>query len=239
MSTNTELRALHDRLLEQMPDGAEHNKSDCSLCAVTAAETNCIQGGVMPEQFTQSDLDAAVAAATNPLQQRLAELEAQAQDTEVGRAVTAAVAEKDTQISDLQGQLDTATAARTAAEHKLTETEQYWVDAIAAHEEALAVAARKEQRVSQAADIGVFNDEYIATNADRFAAMSDEDFAARIEEWKLIAAAAKPVGTPPPAQTAFVASRTEQPATDVASKLGRLSELTARRVDLRTLGGVG
>ena len=193
----------------------------------------------MPEQFTQADLDAAVAAATGPLQQRLADLEVQAQESEVGKAVAQAVGDKEAQIADLQAQLDTATAARTTAESKLAETEQYWVDAIAAHEEAVAVAARKEARISQASEIGVFNDDYIAANADRFAAMSDEDFAARIEEWKLIAAAAQPgeVKTPPPATTAMVASRTGD--STGGSKLSRLAELRARNIDLRSMGGVG
>jgi uncharacterized coiled-coil protein SlyX len=239
MSTNTELRALHDRLLEVMPQGAEHKEGDCPICSVTAAETIRTQGGVMPEQFTQSDMDAAVAAATGPLQQRLAELEAQAQESEVGKAVAQAVGERETQIADLQTQLDTATAARTAAETKLAETEKYWVDTIAAHEEAVTMAARKEQRVGQATELGVFDAKYIEANADRFAAMSDEDFAARIDEWKLIAASAKPgEGKTPPATTAMVASRTET-GTDTASKLSRLAELRARNVDLRTLGGVG
>jgi uncharacterized coiled-coil protein SlyX len=239
MSTTNELRALHDRLLEVIPQGAEHKEGDCPICSVTAAETIRTQGGVMPEQFSQADLDAAVAEATGPLQQRLADLEAQAQESEVGKAVAQAVGEKQTQIADLQTELDTATAARTAAETKLAETEKYWVDAVAAHEEAVVVAARKEQRIGQATELGVFNADYIAANADRFAAMSDDEFTARIEEWKLIAASAKPGETKtPPATTAMVASRTDT-GTHPSSKLNRLAELRARNVDLRSLGGVG
>lgn len=191
----------------------------------------------MPEQFSQADIDAAVAAATGPLQQRLADLEVQAQESEVGKAVAQAVGEKQTQIADLQTQLDTATAARTTAETKLAETEKYWVDAIAAHEEAVVVAARKEQRIGQATELGVFNADYIAANADRFAAMSDDEFAARIDEWKLIAASASP-GQTPPATTAMVASRADT-GSDASSNLNRLAELRARNVDLRSLGGVG
>jgi uncharacterized coiled-coil protein SlyX len=237
MSTTTELRALHDRLLEVMPDGAEHKEGDCPLCTVTAAdETNRTQGGVMPE-FTQADMDAAVAAATSPLQQRLTELEAQAQESEVGKAVASALADRETQITDLQTQLDAATAGRTAAESKLTEAEQFWTDAIAAHEEAVAVASRKESRITQASEIGVFSDDYIAQNADRFAAMSDADFAARLDEWKLIASQAGE-GKAPPKQTAMVASRTDVGA-GKPSALTRLAEIRARNIDLRTVGGVG
>lgn len=194
----------------------------------------------MPETFTQDELDAAVAAASAPLQQRLAELEAQVQETEVGRAVTDAVAAKETTIAELQQQLDAAVAARTTAESTLTETEQYWADAIAAHEAAVELAARAQERAAKAKELGVFNDEYIAENAERFAAMTDEDFNARIEEWQLIASKREPVGFKAavsniPAQTALVASRPD--ATATGSALGRLAELKARRVDPRTLGG--
>ncbi len=237
MSATTEpLRALHDRLLEAMPDGAVHVEGECPLCTVTAAETTATEGGVMPEQFTQADLDAAVSAATGSLQQRLTELEALAQDTEVGKAVAAAVAEKEAAITELQTQLDAATAARTTAESKLTETETFWTEAIAAHEEALATAARREKRVEEAAQLGVFSSDYISEHADRFAAMSDDDFAARLEEWRLIAADRK---TAVPPTTAMVASRTDQAPAGTQSKLSRLAELRANRVDVRSLGGIG
>jgi hypothetical protein len=191
----------------------------------------------MPEQYTQADLDAAVASATDPLRQRLAELEAEVTETEVGKAVAAATADRDTQIADLQHQLDTATAARSAAETKLTETDQYWTAAVAAAQEAVAIAARRDERTAKAAELGVFSDEYLASNAQRFAVMSDEDFAARLDEWRLIAAQAKPGAdrTDIPATTAFMAHRTEeQPA---SSALGRLTEMRMKRIDPRALGG--
>lgn len=242
MSTSSELRVIHDRLLEVMPDGAEHNASKCSLCAMETdpnPDHARTPGGVMPETFTQEDLDAAVAAASSPLQQRLVELEAQVQETEVGRAVAEAVAAKETAVIELQQQLDAAVAARTTAETKLTETEQYWADAIAAHEAAVQLAARAQDRAAKAKELGVFNDEYIDANAERFAAMSDEDFGDRLEEWKLIAKRETPglaaAASKIPAKTALAASRAEAPKT--GSALGRLAEFKARGVDPRTLVG--
>jgi multidrug efflux pump subunit AcrA (membrane-fusion protein) len=241
MSTTTELRVIHDRLLEVIPDGAEHCKADCALCAVEATEDHDrTPGGVMPETFTQDELDAAVAAASGSLQQRLAELEAQVQETEVGRAVTEAVAAKETAISELQQQLDAAVAARTTAEAELTETKQYWSDAIAAQEAAVELAARAEDRTAKAKELGVFSDEYIAENAERFASMTDEDFSARIEEWQLIASKREPVGFKAagpniPTKTALVASRAD--ATKTGSHLSVLTDLRARQVDPRTLVG--
>lgn len=189
----------------------------------------------MPETFTQEDLDAAVAASTVPLQQRLNELEAQVQESEVGRAVAQATETKDAEISKLQQQVDAVEAARTAAEHKLVETEQFWADAIAAHEATAELAIRKDQRVAEAKQAGVFGDDYIEENAERFAAMSDEDFSARLDEWRLIAA--KAVGdTPAPARTALVASAA--PTQTATSNLSVITELRGKRVDPRTLGGV-
>lgn len=189
----------------------------------------------MPETFTQADLDAAVAAATADLQKSLEELGAQVRDTEVGRAVAEAVATKETEVSGLQTQLDAAEAARTAAENKLTEVEQFWTDAIAAHEEAAAVAARRDSRVAEAKEAGVLSEEYVEEHADRFAAMSDEDFKTRLDEWRTIATQAGTKTTAIPAKTALVASR----ATDdkPSSALSYIGDLRRARVDPRTLTG--
>lgn len=238
MSTAIGLKALHDRLLDLKPDGAEHDKSTCSLCALEVIE-DTTPGGSMPEAFSQEDLDAAIAAATGPLQKRLGELEGQVQESEVGRAVAEATEAKDAEISRLQQAVDAAEAARTAAENKLSETEQFWTDSIAAQEAAVELAARKGQRVAEASEAGVFSEDYITENADRFAAMSDEDFKARMEEWRLIAAKAGDTPAPPaPARTALVAAA--QPSHPDANKvLSYIGELNQRRVDPRTLGGVG
>jgi hypothetical protein len=236
MSDQTDpLKVLHDRLLAEMPDDATHD--GCPICHGETTDSHT-RGGFMPEAFTQEDIDAATAAATASLQQRLAELEAQVQETEVGqavsKAVTEAVAAETARTAELQTQLDAAEAARTAAENRLAETEQFWTNAIADHETTAALAARREQRVTRASEAGVFTDEYITSNADRFAAMADEDFDARLAEWALIAAqSTSPAVTP--ARTALTASQTDSRATN--SNLALLGEFTSRRVDPRALGG--
>lgn len=193
----------------------------------------------MPETFTQDDLDAAVAAAGAELHKRLAELEAQVQETEVGKAISDAVAGKDAEIAELQSKLDSAEAARTAAESKLVETEQFWTDAIAEHEVAAALAARREARVAQAREAGVFGDDYIVSNADRFAAYSDEEWDERLKEWALIATKTGKVSagsSAGPVNTALVASRSDASSASPSS-LSLLTELRANRVDPRALGG--
>lgn len=149
-------------------------------------------------EFTQEDMDAAVAAAiadaTSSMNQRIAELEAAAMETEVGKAVAEAVTAKDAEISDLQAKLDAAEAAKTAAEARVTELEA----AEAKRLEDELTAARREERVAKAKEIGVLSDEYVDKNADRFAAMSDDEWAGRVDEWAAIADAAGSSKTPPP-----------------------------------------
>lgn len=191
----------------------------------------------MQESFTQDDVDAAVADATADLSKRLRELEGQVQETEVGKAVIAAVAPKDASIIELQTKLDAAEAARTAAESKLTETETFWTEAIADHEKAAAFVLRREARVTAATEAGVFSEKYIADNADRFAAMDDTDFEDRLEEWRLIAAVdTKTDKTKIPAATALHASRTEESSTDLALKF--IGELKTQGHDPRLVGGM-
>ena len=237
MSISNSLKVLHDQLLATKPEDAKHDEATCPLCAMESTADHDTNPGVhMPESFTQADLDAAVAAATADLQQRLNELGAQMRDTEVGRAVAEAVAAKETEVSELQDKLDAAEAARTAAEAQLAETEKYWTDAIAAAQEQAEVAARREARVAEAKAAAVLSEAYVDENADRFAAMSDEDFAARLEEWRTIASATNSGKTGEiPARTALSAARTDdgQPT----SALAYIGELRRARVDPRTLAG--
>lgn len=239
-TTENGLKTLHDLLLAQMPDGT-HASGECLICAEEGATNHdTTPGGSMPETFTQDDIDAAIAAATSGLQQRLVELEAQVQDSEIGKAIASATAEKEAAIAELQSKLDTAEAAKTAAENKLVETEQYWANAIEEHEAAATFAARKEQRTTQAREAGVFSDDYITANSDRFAAYSDEDWAERLDEWALIAkqsgTAKASVNSGTPANTALRASRSDS-GESKESSLALLSTLRAQRIDPRALGG--
>lgn len=213
-----------------------HDEATCPLCALGADATHDTNsGGSMPESFTQADLEAAVAAATSDLQKRLEELGAQVRDTEVGQAVAEAVAAKETEVSELQNKLDAAEAARTAAENKLSETEKYWTDAITSAEEAAQVAARREERVAEAKKAGVLSDAYVDENAERFAAMSGEDFKARMDEWRAIAASAGTKTGEIPAKTALNAARaTEDQPT---SALSYIADLRRDRVDPKSLIG--
>lgn len=240
-TTDNGLKTLHDLVLAQMPDGT-HDREQCPICAEEVTTNHdTTPGGSMPETFTQDDIDAAIAAATSSLQQRLGELEAQVQDSEIGKAIASATAEKEAAIAELQSKLDDAEAAKTAAENKLVETEQYWANAISEQEAAAAFAARKEERTAQAREAGVFSDDYITANSDRFAAYNDDDWKERLDEWALITAQAgqtkASANSGTPATTALRASRAADTPEPKESALGLLSTLRAQRIDPRALGG--
>lgn len=231
---STALKALHDQLLAERPDGAEHDEQTCPLCAMEALEQQEPEGGSM--SFTQEDLDAAVAAATTPLQTRLAELEAAAQETEVGKAVTEATAPLQQQITDLQAELDEAVLARTTAETAKADTDKWWTDAINEKTEADRIEACRADRLEKVREVAAFPEEYLEKNADRFAAMSDEDFEARLEEYRTIAA--KEEGSEAiPTATALTAAREGAAGAKqfAGSMLSELPSLRHALTDPRTL----
>lgn len=133
-------------------------------------------------------VDKAVADATGPLQAELAELKGQTAEQQIAAAVAAATAEKDTAIGELQTKLDAATL-EAATEKKSREDLEAFLTAEKETLDAKAEAdARKDARIEEvkAAELA-FTDEWLTENADRLAAMSDDDWAAQLDSWKVLA----------------------------------------------------
>lgn len=240
-----DLKALHDRLLDEQPGGAVHDPDDCLLCAMEGSDDmSTLEGGGVGD-FSQEQVDAAVAKAvaeaTGPLNKRLEELQASAKETEVGKAVADALAPKEAEIADLQSRLDAAEARATKAESEFNDFKASIEAAKKEEEEAKTREARKAERSQKVKDAKVFSDEYVEQNADRFAAMSDEDFDARMAEWKVIASKSDggnggEGGEQIPGKTGFQASR--EGSGDGAFKgsaLGELSTLRGALSDPRTI----
>lgn len=193
--------------------------------------------------FTQEQVDAAVskavADATAPLQTKLAELESVSKESEVGKAVADAVAPLNEQIADLQTKLDTATVEKAAADEAKAAVEAWWETAIAEKVEGDAAAARKDERLAKLKEVAPEGAHaYLDENADRFAAMSDEDFTARIEEYGVVAKKEEAPATFIPAATALQAAReggAGGAGTQTGSMLGELSSLRRSLTDPRTL----
>lgn len=183
------------------------------------------------EEELQAAVDSAVAEATAPLKSRITELETTHQQSEWETAK----ADLDTKIADLESKLDAAVVEVTQAKEAKEAVEQAWAEEKQAGEEATAMAARREERLQKVREMACFPEEYVEQNGDRFAAMSDDDFSARLDEW---AALAKTGDTGKgngevPKKTALTAARQEQGGDE--SSLGLLREFRRVMTDPRTL----
>jgi hypothetical protein len=233
---NSSLKGLHDKLLAEKPAGAVHDSDSCPLCAMD-------EGGQAGDDMTYTDeelaakVDEAVVEAKKPLEDRIAELEASAQTTEVDQAKAAMRTRYEPQVAELQRKLDEAVleAANAGAERDAIKS---WLDAEKeAERERDAITARKEERLTKVKEVANFPDEYLAAQADRFAAMSDEDFAVACESWAALSAAHKTDKTDTiPDKTALHAARDGATSTP-SSAVKELFDMRRQngRMDLSTL----
>jgi hypothetical protein len=231
------LKAMHDLLLEHAPDGVAH--TPCLLCDESVVTEQPGRGEMAEKSYTQEDLEAQVAAAvakaTGPLEAQLNELKASKDQQEGQQAQTEAIAAKDTEIAELQSKLDTAVLEASKSAEDKTAIEAFWTKAVEDAEQAQALETRKGERITKLKEVVSFPETYLDENADRFAAMSDEDFAARLDEYAQVASKTegdekdKKVETEgKPAATALKASRQTQ---STASAVAGLSALREARVN--------
>lgn len=216
MTEMNALKALHDQLLAEQPEGATHDADDCPLCA-TEEEGE----GMGDAVFTQEEVDRAVADAISELQAEVAKLRESESARALEEAVEQAKSEMQTQIDELQTKLDATVLEAQQAKDEREKVQADWDAEKTAAEEAKTFAARKEERLSKVKETANFPDEYLEANADRFAAMSDEDFEARLSEW----AALVDKSSDPPKTTALTASRQDSSSTNGGSMLGELRNL--------------
>lgn len=186
--TPAELKAIHDLLLSTKPD-LPH--PPCALCDIDK-ETK-----PMGDTLTKDELDAAVAdavaaanaaadqriadavaEATAPLTTELETLRLAAAGSELESAVAAATATLTDQVATKQSELEAAQATVAAV---TTERDALLADK-AEFEDAIAIAARKDERVAAVADIVTFPETFIAAQADAWAALDDDGWAAKLEE---------------------------------------------------------
>jgi hypothetical protein len=222
------LRALHDRLLADRPEGAVHDEGDCPICAADQGGADAMSDRTFTEVELQAAVELAVAEATAPLQARVTELESSQHQSTLERAVAEAKAEAEAAISELQAKLDAAVLEAAQAKEAKEAAEAAWAAEKQAEEDAKELAARKEQRLSQVREVACFPENYLADNADRFAALAEDEFNARLEEWKAIAVREGGV----PASTSLKASR-EEPVN--GSMLGELGNFRRSLVDPKTV----
>jgi DNA repair exonuclease SbcCD ATPase subunit len=216
------LKSLHDQLLAEKPEDAKHDF--CPLCAMT--EEDLEKETSLTTTYSEEDLKTEVAKATAALETRIKELEASQQVSETESKVAevkaeaaAELAELQTKLDGIQSQLDEkvleATAEKNRADGMLS-----WLEGEAkAAEEREAAAARMDERLAQVKAAAEFPEDYLDANKERFAAMSDEDFALAVEGWKTISGKPSSTDGKIPAETAMHTGREQvKPAGESAMK---------------------
>lgn len=156
--------------------------------------------------YTEDELRAAVEAAIGELRGELDTLRASQEASEIESRIQAAVATATepltAQVTELQSKLD---AAVIEAQNEKARADGLEAEKVAAAE-AATLAARKGERLDKVKEVANFPQEYLDANAERFAAMSDEDFEARLEEYRQIAVKATGTEGGLPAKTALHAA---------------------------------
>lgn len=225
---SNQLKAFHDLLLQMKPDGAPHCEESCALCASEADPETTNREEWRMSTFTQEQVDAlledakakaeAAESRTAELQARVDELETQFKESEVGAAVAEAVAAKDAEIADLAAKLDAETARAATAESTFEAFKTELAELEAERVRAAELEARKVQRTEEVKALEVFSDEKIAENIDRWSALDEDEFKARLSEWADIKASKQDESQDPPTASAISAARTESAAGSPAIK---------------------
>lgn len=188
--------------------------------------------------FTEDELkaaiDEAVAKATAELQEKVKTFEASVQESEVEGKIEAAKAELQTKVDELQGQLDAAVLEAKTEKDNREAIEAWLAEEATKAEQAKEIAARREDRVAKVKEVADFPEDYLEKNADRFAAMSDEDFEARLEEYREIAEKAGKGGGIP-SKTALQAAREDKATGRKGTGVSEVFGLRFQGIDPRTL----
>lgn len=210
-----------------------HAQDHCALCALESIDNGGThvddqpEGGSMSadKTYTEDDLkaavDKAVAEATSELKAKLSDLENSQQQTELDKAVADVKAEAESTVKELQEKLDAAVLEAQTEKQAREDLEASIAAEKQAAEEAAALEARKDQRLTQVKEVASFPDDYLTANAERWAKLDDDEFAKLIEDWKVIASKSD---AKPPTKTAMTASRDES-GNQTESALGFVSEL--------------
>lgn len=208
---------MHDRLLEDVPDGVVHDSGHCEFCQddlAAAAAGRRTEGKGVPvgdKTYSQAEFDAAVAKAvderTAELAAKVGELEAKTQEAGTAAAVAAAVAERDSKIAEIGQQLDVATAEAATAKQAMEAQTAFLAAAV---EEQTAEQAKAERRAARVIEMKAavpgLTDEYLEEKGDTWAAFEDAQWAAHLETLRTVASAA-PASTVIPSTTVLAAAR--------------------------------
>lgn len=181
----------HDLLLEDRPDGAQHDSAACMFCTIKASE----EGTVAEDSaiFTQEQHEQLVASA-------------------VEKATASVQTDVDAEVLSLNERLEAS--EKTVAE--LTEKVEEFERVNAQRDQDEKLTALADERVDKVKAVASFSDEQIDTRKTAWAKMSEEDFDAYLEDIRVVAKTATSEETPP--KTAFNSTRETAGADDEGSE---------------------
>ena len=189
-----ELQQLHDDLLSIKPEAIsdedfaallDEHKENCPFCNENLmANKDPEERGDMEKEFTQAELDDAVAAAVAPIQTELEAVQATIAETEVDSRVAEAKAEAETKVAELQEALEAAELRAGNAETELANVLAFLEGEKEAAELAELASAIREDRKAKIEEVANFSPDFIEANLDRWCAEDEDAFTARLEEWK-------------------------------------------------------
>lgn len=149
-------------------------------------------GGDMSDKtYTEDDLKAAVAEALAPVQAELDQLRLKDKASETDAAIEQVKAEYTSTIEDLQRQLDEEAIKAESARNELANVVSYLEAEVNAEAERAEFEARRAARIEAVNEVAEFPEDRLEASADRWAKMSDEEFASLLEDFAAAAAPSK------------------------------------------------
>lgn len=232
-------KAVHDLLLENLPDGVTHHMAGCPHCLEDAEDQGEQSGGTTVTTFTQEDLDRAVAAAAAERDAKIHALEAAAATATVEAKVSEAVTAKEAELAAVQAKLDGAELALEAEKAKFTAMEAALADEAAKAEQAKLVESRKDARKAEVSALALpFTAAQIDEKVGRWAAMSDEDWKTQLDDFAEIAKATgvSPIRTLSGGrETDALSTRSGGGSSTAAAVVGAIRQLTDAGIDPRQI----
>lgn len=141
--------------------------------------------------YTEDDLKAAVAEALAPVQAELDQLRLKDKASETDAAIEQVKAEYTSTIEDLQRQLDEEAIKAESARNELANVVSYLEAEVNAEAERAEFEARRAARIEAVNEVAEFPEDRLEASADRWAKMSDEEFASLLEDFAAAAAPSK------------------------------------------------
>lgn len=141
--------------------------------------------------YTEAELRVKIDEATAEMRSELDSFKAKADAEAVDAKVETVKAEYEEKIEELQKNLDTAVLEAQAAKEEKDTVLSFLEAEDAAKTEAADKAARRDERLAKVKEIASFPEEYVESNADRWSELSEDAFAALLEDYATVSKAAK------------------------------------------------